>query len=471
MASRARQSTATPAPRRSEGPLARSGSSALPEYQTPTYPLNPAAQRALANLTRTHDLRTLTTRLNAAQETLNTAAVDVNDRLTDRNGRVASVRQRRDKEREENGEEDEGDESLEEMERAMNEMKQKVDGMTKRMEETMRKILDGKKDVQFMEQSVNAAAEDTRNNASTQASTLNTRSQRTRQSQRNAEDEGNGEDGEDDDDDDENDGISDFQPTDPAAGTQPEQAPINIFRSKLEDAKTRYQSHSMGDRYGKDNDYINFRRAVHDAQYPGDEVPMLPPSEWFNEDGTVAAPGHTARRGGGEEDESDDDIAIEKATISTKCPLTLREFKDPISSTKCSHSYEKTAILELFGRSAHVRCPVGGCSEALTKKDLRKDPVIVRKIQRLQKAKRVQQEQDQDEDEDEEDDAPRGTQRRRAQTIDDDDAANIEDEDDDDSPMKLETQTTHSVGPPQPPRPSQAIDLDDGSDEDEVTLD
>lgn len=457
MASRARQSTATPAPRRSTATPGPSGPH-QPEYQTPAYSLNPAGQRALANLTRTHDIRKLTEKLNAAQESLNAAAVEINDRSTERTSRLQHTLRKRQQRREEEGvDEEDGDNDLEEIEQRTEKFKQKVENMTKRMEETMRKLIDGKQDAKFLTESVNAAAEDARNNASTQASTQNTRSQRLRREQ--------GEDEESENEEDENE-ISSFQPTDPAAGTQPEQAPINIFRSKREEASLRYQNFSMNDRYGKDNDYINFRRAIHDAQYPGDEVPMAPPSEWFNEDGTVAAPGHTARRRGNEEDESDDEIAIERATVSTKCPLTLQEFKEPLSSTKCAHSFEKTAILELFGRQAHVRCPVGGCQETLTKKDLRSDPVIVRKIQRLQKAKQMQQEQD-DEDEDEEDDHPRGGTQRRAQSIYDDDAADIDDDEDEEPLMKTEPAPKQaSRRSSQPPRPSQAIDLDMDEDSD-----
>ena len=44
----------------------------------------------------------------------------------------------------------------------------------------------------------------------------------------------------------------------------------------------------------------------------------------------------------------DEDIAIASEKKSLKCPITLLTMVDPLSSTKCPHSFERSAILEML---------------------------------------------------------------------------------------------------------------------------
>lgn len=238
---------------------------------------------------------------------------------------------------------------------------------------------------------------------------------------------GDEEDGEDEE-------YQDFEPTDPAAGTQAQPSAIDQFRKDLDTAKTRYQSHTMAARYSENNDYKNFRRVVHDAQHHDDDVQLSNASEWFPE-GERPAPGVTTRRARAEAEDpdSDDDIAVSKATISTKCPLTLQEFKNPLTSTKCPHSFESEAILQMIAQSRPqqlqgprpekaVQCPVSGCSKMLTKADLQIDNVLIRKIKRIQEAARLEEE-----DDDEDDGGVPGTQGGATLIEDDEDGADVDD--------------------------------------------
>lgn len=116
---------------------------------------------------------------------------------------------------------------------------------------------------------------------------------------------------------------------------------------------------------------------MHDAQHPGDDAPPLAnASTWFPADPTLAtststrntrahANGHPTTAAAGAEDDDDDDLAIASERISIKCPLTLLPYKDPVTSTKCPHSFEKAAILDMISKSAGrvggekaVQCPV-----------------------------------------------------------------------------------------------------------------
>jgi hypothetical protein len=62
-------------------------------------------------------------------------------------------------------------------------------------------------------------------------------------------------------------------------------------------------------------------------------------------------PGITSRDqrvGVGAEEDRDNDIAIARERISIKCPLTLQEFKDPVTSKKYPHTFKKLAILNII---------------------------------------------------------------------------------------------------------------------------
>ena len=452
MTSRVRQSIVAPT-------QPRAGNQ-LPPYEAPQFSLNPTAQRKLAQLTHTHSLKALDDHLGEAQGALSVTAGEINDRLQEKQ-RVMEKR------KEQEGDNDVGTE----IEQSLAELRDKVERMTQRMDESMRKLIDGQHSVQFTKDSIAATANDARVNASTQASTQNVRSQRQRRQRV-----GSG----DDEDDDADESYQDFDPTDPAGATQGHPAPVETFRSKMEDAKTRYQSHSLTARYAENNDYRNFRRVVHDAQHHNEDVPLAHHSEWFCE-GEAPAPGVTTRARAIVDDEDDDDIAVSRASISTKCPLTLQEFKMPLTSTKCPHSFESEAILSMIGSSANregprgeriVQCPVPGCSQRLTDNDLQTDAVLIRKIKRIQRAKELEEE----EAEDDEGNQGRGTQRDATLIDDDEDGADVDDIVEGRVEVKTQTKAeprgTQSVVPPSsnvPPRSSAAVvELGSSTDDDEA---
>jgi SUMO ligase MMS21 Smc5/6 complex component len=137
-----------------------------------------------------------------------------------------------------------------------------------------------------------------------------------------------------------------------------------MFEDKMEKEKIAYYSRSHKSRYAQDNDYIHFKKMVHDARY-GDEGPPLPHADtWFTEQG-IPALGVTETQG-----DNDDDIIVDRANISIRCPLTFQQFKEPYSSKKCPHTFEKNAIQTyirnarvLRGEEKVVQCPVPGCEQ------------------------------------------------------------------------------------------------------------
>lgn len=372
---------------------------------------------------QTHSLKKLDDHFVEAQAAVSNSAAEINDRVTEGEKDSKKRKAREDEDGGEGGEGGGGGDA----EQSLEELREKVDRMTQRMEESMRKLIDGRHSLQSIRESVDSISELARTNASTQASTqARTQTRRRRATM---------EDGDEADDEDED--YHDFEPTDPAAATQTQASTIERFKKDMDKAKTRYQSHSMHARYTENNEYREFRKVVHDAQHHDDGVPLAHQDTWFPE-GERPAPGVTTRRARAEAeaDDSDDDIAVSRATVSTKCPLTLQEFKNPLTSTKCPHSFESEAILQMIAQARPVpvnagarpekavQCPVSGCSKMLTKADLQTDNVLIRKIRRLQEAARLEAEES-----DNDDGGVPGTQKRGGVVIndEDEDGADVDD--------------------------------------------
>ena len=106
--------------------------------------------------------------------------------------------------------------------------------------------------------------------------------------------------------------------------------------------------------YASHNDYVGFKKIVHDAHYPDDNAPPMPhASTWFPSESPHSSHPTTrsAATAAGSQPIDDDDLAVASERISIKCPITLLPMKDPVTSTKCPHSFEKEAILSMINAS------------------------------------------------------------------------------------------------------------------------
>lgn len=130
---------------RRSGTTTASGSfpTPIPPYQRPANPLTPGAQRAFNELPRTHRLEGLKKHLHQATHSLTTVAGDVNDRYYKKLEAHRKHKARR-QGKNEDDDDDAGDQTLEEM-RVM------VDQMTRSLEESVRKMIDGKAAVDGIE--------------------------------------------------------------------------------------------------------------------------------------------------------------------------------------------------------------------------------------------------------------------------------------------------------------------------------
>ncbi|RPB15162.1 hypothetical protein P167DRAFT_533360, partial [Morchella conica CCBAS932] len=111
--------------------------------------------------------------------------------------------------------------------------------------------------------------------------------------------------------------------------------------------------------YGNIADYVQFRRMVWASQRGDANMPKV--STWFrNLDGSAGGRRRSSHAPDSDDDDSDIEIAQERQ--SYQCPLTLRTFVEPYTSTVCPHSFEKDAIQDYICKGSRQGRKVRGAA-------------------------------------------------------------------------------------------------------------
>lgn len=254
-------------------------------------------------------------------------------------------------------------EENDEAERHIEKMRKATEQMTENLDKSVRRIIDGGEEVKRIEdvlRELNANVTAGRNNLT--QSTLG--ASQLRQNRRR----------DDATDDDEDEDMEDRADEAPGKGT------VEVLKEKIGQHQEEYARMTMTDRYASHNDYVGFKKIVHDAHYPGEEAPPMPHSStWFADGGGTQMSSSNGPRGSQLDDDDNDDLVMASERISVKCPITLTEMKDPVSSTKCPHNFERQAFLEMIKHSdlrvdgdgrrpgtKAMKCPVAGCDVVST---------------------------------------------------------------------------------------------------------
>ena len=333
----------------------------LPTYQEPSHPLTPDAQNKLAMLLNTYPSNKLHGQLKDASGSLMNHVDEINSLLRE----TQDDYQRRSAKRAR-----EAESALEDESENIQLLQNKVQGMSERMETSVRKCIDAEAKIEAVKKSLREIQGNAQR-SSTQAT--QTTAQVTQDGADNEE------------------------------NTQRPDPLMRSFEGSVEKHTDIYMAKPPKFRYKEHDWFRNFKQAEYYASH-GDDAKRPDENRWFDNDGEPQA-GVT----GGIDD---DDFEEMGERISTKCPLTLRDFEDPVTSKKCPHSFEKKAIQEFIkqnrpptrGRGPapvqDIECPVPGCEHRLTLDDLTEDvrlkTLIKRKLRRQELA-RQQAEEDEDE--------------------------------------------------------------------------
>ncbi|MCJ1340144.1 hypothetical protein MMC09_005438 [Bachmanniomyces sp. S44760] len=454
----------------------------LPPYEPPSQPLNPTAQFALQNLSHTHKLDSLKGHIRTANNLLAATAGEANDRLVSREGEWARKKAKREQNGSGagndggQGEDQEGEKEMVDMrirvQTLTDQLEEKVRGMV-----DLESGLEANEKVLADIGSGNAGGGKV---MATQSSLGH--SQFRQSGRRGRRGGVNGDDDEVDGGgaDEGMDGNEDLMGSEGVADQfkkkleehEREYARLTMqsryvlfWIDSSADAESppsrhlnTYKSASSKHRYAGSNSYINFKRTVHDARHPGDDAPPLPhASTWFaqpnsrtksrskthanadaNANGNTSSTHQHRQKNttstntnapfpssptainsdSNSDSNTDSDLEIATERITLNCPLTLLPLHEPLTSRKCPHSFEASAITEMLslsntfirstdgsvvsvpssqiprggssvrpppaGTERGMKCPV--CSVMLTLSDLGTDPVLMRKIKRAQAA-------------------------------------------------------------------------------------
>lgn len=91
----------------------------------------------------------------------------------------------------------------------------------------------------------------------------------------------------------------------------------------------------------------------------------------------------------------DDDLAVmAPADDNIICPLTRKEFVDPVKNV-CGHTYSREALLTYLGRGRGPRgCPVAGCNQNVSVGTVKPDEQMQRKLANSKKRKRMNEDEE-----------------------------------------------------------------------------
>ncbi|KFY73377.1 hypothetical protein V499_06547 [Pseudogymnoascus sp. VKM F-103] len=368
--------------------------SALPPYEPPVHPLTFSAKQQLNTLVDDTDYGKYRKHLATAITTLSNATVESNDTLSLARMKLERQVERR-KARESQREDEEGEMEKTEDEVAMEErvakLEAEVERLTQEAELATRELIDYSEELKRQEGLIRGVAE----KAATAPRPHQGRNPRRRRAA----------DGSDDDNSDDPDFEVPDADADADAGADTPSV-TELLAEAQAAAAAQYAAKSMRARYADNNDYQTFKKHVHDASHHGANAPPLPPSSaWFPSTTEASAQGRITRGAANNGDESDEDLVFAGAVSSLKCPLTLKLFEVPYSNRVCRHTFEKSALLEMFERGATVfyensqargrnrgpgvrklKCPSSGCDVMLELGEFYEDEMVKRQVKRAKAA-------------------------------------------------------------------------------------
>jgi hypothetical protein len=230
----------------------------------------------------------------------------------------------------------------------------------------------------------------------------------------------------------------------------PATTPHTLLTTALTLQSRTWHSKTLTERYAHNNDYKGWYSVLYESKTPEDKRPPIPNENlWFaaEEGRSTTLLSQTNSNGNGED--GDSDLEIESEQTRYRCPITLLPYVDPVTSNTCGHSYEKEAITDMLQTTTdttplppdqlaelsqirnrqeratrerilkarqpkQIKCPE--CTAPLLATDLRPNPALQRRVQRIVAAQErhngATSDIEADEDDDDDGDVVRGTQRR-----------------------------------------------------------
>ncbi|KAK1759488.1 E3 SUMO-protein ligase nse2 [Echria macrotheca] len=358
----------------------------LPPYEPRSQPLNEVGKHALSELARTHETRTYNEHLTQSASHLCDTVGAINDILISRRRFLANMTEKREKRGEERKSELES-----QLEEEVASLESDVKELTERAEAAIRDVIDARAE---LEDEVRVLQRVTQAAAAQQPRREQIKTERGSGGRRRRQQRDNG--GISDEDEEQSDeDMLDAEQQDQQEEDPPIAGLTELLETTRRAARDEYDALTVQQRYGKNNDYISFKKTWHDSVHQDDQMPVPDVSTWFD------AQGRAVQSVGPAGD--DDEVVIEREVIDFRCPLTMALLKEPYSNRKCKHTHEKSAVLQFLRENRGViKCAV--CTTELREQDFFLDEFLLRKIKRAREAEQRQRDDDDDDEEGDEDD-------------------------------------------------------------------
>ncbi|KAL6696546.1 zinc-finger of the MIZ type in Nse subunit domain-containing protein [Trichoderma pleuroticola] len=355
---------------------------ALPDYEPLSFPLSDTARQELIELSNNRSAAPYESQLKDSIRNLGLSVSDLNERLRRGQDRLAAVRERR----EEKGTAKTAEE--ERLEEEIPEFEKEVERLTRDSERALRDTIDRRAELEDEAIVLDELSTTATTNTIAQTRGAAAAQSRRRQARGATSDEEDAAEGQDEDEE------------------GPVTSIVDTFRELRAKKRAEYTSLDVHRRYALNNDYAGFKKLWHEAAAGEDGPPLPDASRWFLSNGEpdMTTPNRDGQNGA--QDDDDDDIAVQRETISINCPLTLLPMTEPYRSRKCPHTFEKAAILDYLTPRGEHQCPQTGCSQMFSRSqfdhEFYLDEAMKRRIQRWKQAEQNRRDMD-DEDEDEDD--------------------------------------------------------------------
>ncbi|KAJ8080672.1 hypothetical protein PM082_017506 [Marasmius tenuissimus] len=141
---------------------------------------------------------------------------------------------------------------------------------------------------------------------------------------------------------------------------------LDRYITGVKEQKKHYKEMTTRQKYAKHAVYKTFKEGLYAVDHPGEAMPPI--SDFITQEP-------------GDDEDDDEDIEVGGVTQDFKCPLTLRELEDPVTSSICKHSFSRDALRQLFGNDrGSKKCPASGCNKSFRLADCQPDKILAQRM-------------------------------------------------------------------------------------------
>ncbi|KAK7056722.1 hypothetical protein VNI00_002439 [Paramarasmius palmivorus] len=141
---------------------------------------------------------------------------------------------------------------------------------------------------------------------------------------------------------------------------------VERYKADVKKNRKDYEKLTTRQKYARNEIYKSFKENLYSIDHPGEAMPPI----------TDFVPKEP-----GDDSDDDEDLEVGGVTQDFKCPLTLMQLENPVTSKVCGHSFSRDALKQLFANSRGAKkCPASGCNKSFTYNDCKPDNKLAQRM-------------------------------------------------------------------------------------------